>query len=119
MSHGGLGITLIYRVHHAMRLYHLILLCMLLTACCNGQDAPRKVKRRVEPQYPELARRINVSGTVRLELLIAPDGAIKNVKPLGGNPLLIQAAEDAVNKWRYEPGPEALQIVEFQFRPLN
>jgi len=102
-----------------MRLSYVIVLAVLLVASCSGEDAPRKVKRRVEPQYPELAKRSNVSGSVRLELRISPDGTIVSVRPLGGNPLLIQAAQDAVTKWRYEPGPETLQIVEFQFLPLN
>ena len=66
--------------------------------------------------YPELAKRVNASGTVRLEVEVAPNGEVKNVKPLGGHPLLIPAAEDAMRKWKYEPGKETTTaIVEFKF----
>ncbi len=87
------------------------------TLVSNAEDG-RKVRSRVNPIYPELAKRINASGTVRLEIQVAPNGEVKSVKPLGGHPLFIPAAEDAVRKWRYEPGPETTtQVVEFRFAP--
>jgi len=85
-------------------------------ALMHGDDATgRKVKLKVTPQYPELARRMNVTGAVRLEILVAANGQVKSVKPLGGHPLLIDAAENAVRQWRYEPGTEATEIVEIRF----
>jgi len=81
-----------------------------------GDGGARKVKTRVEPSYPELARRMNVIGTVRIEVVIASNGTVKTTRPLGGHPLLIQSANDAVKKWRYEPGPESTAIIEFHFR---
>ena len=75
----------------------------------------RKVKTKVSPHYPELARRMNVTGAVRLEILIGANGLVKSVRPLGGHPLLIDAAENAVKQWRYEPGAEATEIVEIRF----
>lgn len=82
----------------------------------HADDASeRKVKLKVSPQYPELARRMNVTGAVRLEILVGANGQVKSVKPLGGHPLLIDAAENAVKQWRYEPGTEATEIVEIRF----
>lgn len=99
-----------------------LLLAMTLAFCligvgsvANGDSAGRKIKTKVAPQYPELAKKMHVSGSVRLELLIAANGQVKSVKPLGGHPLLIDAAESAVKQWRYESGPEASEIVEFKF----
>jgi TonB family protein len=77
-----------------------------------AQSAARKIKTRVEPQYPELARKNNIYGSVRMELLIATDGKVKDVKVLGGNPVLAQAAVTAAMKWKYEPATEESTVVE-------
>lgn len=90
---------------------------MLFTLSANA-DEGRKVRSRVNPVYPDLAKRVNASGAVRLEIQIAPNGEVKSIKPLGGHPLLIQPAEDAVRKWRYEPASETTTtVVEFRFAP--
>jgi TonB family protein len=82
-----------------------------------AQSTTRKIKTRVEPEYPELARKNNISGSVRVEIIVAPDGKIKEVKVLGGNPVLAQAAVAAVNKWKYEPASEESTIVwKFDFK---
>ena len=78
-------------------------------------DDGRKIKSKVNPQYPELARKMNVTGSVKLELVIAASGQVKSVKPLGGHPLLIDAAQNAVKQWRYEPGAEGTEVVEIRF----
>jgi len=77
----------------------------------HAQNSPRKIKTRVEPLYPELARKNNISGSVRMELLVTTDGKVKNVKVLGGNPVLVQAAMAAVTKWKYEPAAEESTVV--------
>ena len=83
-------------------------------ACAQG--AARKIKTRVEPAYPELARRNNISGSARVELLITPEGRVKDVKVLGGNPVLVQAVVTAVMKWRYEPAAEeSTVVIKFDF----
>lgn len=81
-----------------------------------AQGVSRKVKNRVEPVYPELARRNNISGSARVELMVTPDGRVKDVKILGGNPVLVQAVMAAVVKWKYEPAAEESNvIVKFDF----
>jgi TonB family protein len=81
-----------------------------------GEDGDRKVRLRVSPLYPELAKRVNATGTVRLEVEVAPNGEVRNVKALGGHPLLIPAAQDAIRKWKYEPAKETTTaVVEFRF----
>lgn len=63
----------------------------------------RKVKSKVEPTYPEIARRMNLTGVVRLQVVVAPNGTVKDTKVIGGHPILVNAAVDAVKKWRFEP----------------
>ena len=61
------------------------------------------VVRRVEPVYPDLARRARISGQVQLEGVIGTDGRIRELKVLSGPPLLTKAALDAVSQWLYRP----------------
>lgn len=56
-----------------------------------------------KPVYPQLAKAARVQGTVRITAVIAADGGIKNLQVLGGPPLLVKAALDAVHQWRYRP----------------
>lgn len=95
-----------------------LLTAILGAAMCQASPGPepdRKVVNRVQPSYPDLARKLNVTGTVKIEVVIAANGSVKSVKPLGGHPLLIQSASEALRKWRFAPGPETTTIVEFHF----
>lgn len=56
-----------------------------------------------KPDYPQLAKLARIQGTVRLEALIATDGTIKDLKVVSGHPLLVKAALEAVESWRYRP----------------
>ena len=58
---------------------------------------------RVEPDYPEEARRQGVQGAVVLEVHINHAGAVQELKLISGSPLLAQAATDAVRQWRFKP----------------
>jgi protein TonB len=79
-----------------------------------GDD--RKMKNEVKPVFPELAKRMNVSGSVKVEVVITPAGTVKSAKALGGHPLLIDAAIDAVKKCKFEPAAtETTQVVNFNF----
>jgi TonB family protein len=82
----------------------------------SAQATLRKVKNRVDPVYPELAKRNNISGSARVELLITTDGRVKDVRVLGGNPVLVDAVVAAVMKWKYEPAAEESSVViKFDF----
>lgn len=86
----------------------------------STDESKRKVKAKVAPVYPELARRMNVSGKVKIEVVISPDGHVKTTRVVGGHPLLVQACQDAVKEWKFSPGPEeTTQIVEFEFRAAD
>jgi TonB family protein len=83
----------------------------------QGQPgAARPVKRRVPPDYPEIAKRMNLTGKVKVEVLIAADGRVTITRPIGGHPVLVQAAEKAVKEWRFAPAAEQTkQVVEMEF----
>ena len=98
-----------------------LLAVMVAAQTASAQDdSGRKVKARVAPVYPELARKMNVSGVVKVQVTIAPNGTVKTAKALGGHPLLIESAVDAVKKWKYEAGKdETTTIVQFNFNPAS
>ena len=83
----------------------------------GGAEVPRKAKVKVPPQYPEIAKKMNIAGSVRLEVQITSNGTVKSVRPIGGHPLLVDSAVVAIKQWKYEPGEENTEIVEFQFNP--
>jgi len=67
----------------------------------------RRVVSKAAPVYPELARRMHVSGTVVMHVTVQPDGSVSDARVESGHALLAAAAEQAVRKWRFEPGPDA------------
>lgn len=76
----------------------------------------RKPVVNPDPEYPEIARRMNLNGTVRVELVIAADGTIKSAKVMGGHPVLADAVQKALKKWKYAPGTaETTMQLEFKF----
>jgi protein TonB len=68
-----------------------------------GAIEPSKLIVKVNPAYPELARRARVSGTVVLDALIDEEGNVSSVKVLSGHNLLVDAAVEAVKHWKYSP----------------
>jgi len=94
----------------------------LLTNLGVGQSAPtppiseRKVTLHVTPDYPELARRMQIHGVVKLEAIVRPNGTVKSTRVLGGNPVLVDAAVAAVGKWKFEPAQaETTEQVQVSF----
>jgi TonB family protein len=80
-------------------------------------EGGRKVKSRVAPIYPDLAKRMAVTGKVKIEVVITPDGKVKATHVIGGHPLLVSPSIEAVKGWRFDPGTEeTTQIVVFAFK---
>ena len=81
-------------------------------------DMVRRAKVKVAPVYPDLARKMNITGTVKIQVVVAANGTVKDAKVIGGHPLLANAALDAVKKWKFEPGAaESTGVVDFKFEP--
>lgn len=62
-----------------------------------------KLLNMVQPAYPEMAKRARIQGNVHLNAVIDPQGRITELKVISGNPLLVEAARNAVARWRYSP----------------
>jgi protein TonB len=71
---------------------------------------------RVEPIYPNFARQAHREGTVELRATISSDGVVRDVQVLSGDPVLAQAARDAVAQWRFRPtmlNGVAVEVITF------
>jgi TonB family protein len=78
--------------------------------------AGRKIVVRTAPQYPSLARSMNLQGNVKADVLVAPNGTVKSIEIKGGHPLLGQAAQNALREWKWEPAAhETHESVELKF----
>jgi len=76
----------------------------------------RKVANRVTAVYPELAKKMHIHGAVRVEAIVRPNGTVKSTRVLGGNPVLVTSAQDAVSQWKFEPGQaETTEVVQLVF----
>jgi TonB family protein len=81
-------------------------------------ESERKVVVRTAPVYPELARKAHLQGVVKVEAVVRPNGTVKTTRVVGGNPVLVEAATDAVSKWKFEPGSnETTEVIQLTFVP--
>ena len=84
----------------------------------KNEKFTRKLIFRENPSYPQTLREAHIGGVVRLEIVVSAKGTVDQVSPLGGNPVLVEAASNAVKKWKYAPGDsDAKTEVEFTFDP--
>jgi len=111
-------ITLSLRAERRLGLVALsvALMCLGVRPLSAQSDQKRNVRNLVQPTIPELAKRLNINGTVRVEVSIAPDGTVKRTRVLGGHPVLAVEAERAAQKTTFEPAPkETTQVIAFTF----
>jgi TonB family protein len=100
-------------------------LATVLLAACTGYAAAqsdpqveekRPAKRLVQPLVPDLAKKLNLTGTAKIEVTISPDGTVKRTRVVGGHPVLAAAAESAAQKSTFQPGSrETTEIIDFKF----
>ncbi len=70
------------------------------------------------PTYPAVARNMHIVGTVKMEAVVNPAGSVKHLSVKGGHPVLVQAANNAVMFWKFEPGShETVEKIEIKFNP--
>jgi protein TonB len=95
-------------------------LLILLPQRSRAQQAVsvRKLVERTPAPYPALARAMALQGSVKLEVLVLPDGTVKETQIKGGHPVLAQAAVNSVRRWKWEPAAhETHETVEVKFTP--
>lgn len=92
----------------------LVALAAVVSTSAVAQSS-RAVKSQATPNYPELAKKMNVKGAVKVELTVAANGTVKTAKAMGGHPLLIDAAVSAAKQFKYEAGEETKEVVIFKF----
>lgn len=93
-----------------------------LSLCAQEQtqDARRKVTHKVVPVYPLVARHWHLTATVKLLATVAPGGLVKDVRTLGGNPVFVPAAVQAVRQWKYEVSrKETAELVALTFTDMQ
>ena len=77
--------------------------------------APRPIFQPA-PGYPPLARQARIQGQVEIDAILDEQGNVVETKVVSGPPLLYQAAQEALRKWKYEPTylndqPIAVQMI--------
>jgi TonB family protein len=79
-------------------------------------EGGRKIVRRATPDYPEMAWTLNLSGSVKAEAVVQPNGEVKSVNITGGHPVLVRAAREAIYHWKWAPSThETRELVEIKF----
>jgi TonB family protein len=93
----------------------LLIVLVLCTAAARGQEL-RKPIANPPPVYPEMAKRMQLVGVVKIEVVVGPEGKIKEAKVIGGHPVLVDAAMLALRDWRFEKSnSETKTQLEFKF----
>jgi TonB family protein len=111
-----------------MRLYHLIVILffglgLLLASAGKAQgqassESNRRIVHKVVPTYPELAKKMNLTGTVKVLVTVSPNGTVRSLQAMGGSPVLIKATEDSVYKWKFATAAvETKEVIELHFDP--
>ena len=86
----------------------------------KAEKSGRKLIYKEVPVYPAELKSHYIGGKVRLKIGVSPRGTVDTVTPIGGNPILTDAAVAAVKKWKYAPAASATTMdVEFNFNPFH
>lgn len=78
-----------------------VLLASISIAWAQNSPNLRKLVYKVAPKYPRELRQNEIGGIVRLNIVINPNGSVTKISPIGGNPILVDAATLAVKQWKY------------------
>ena len=98
------------------RVSALLILATLCGTTLIAQDRP--ARKKVLPVYPEMARRMGVTGRVKLQLSVDPQGKVQDVRVVQGRPFLRDAAVSAARQWTFANAPEpSTEVIEVVFRP--
>lgn len=84
----------------------------------KNDHAERRIIDKIAPAYPELAKRNHIGSVVKVVIVVRANGTVKSTKAVGGNPVFIESATDAVRKWKFEVASEdTTEVVQLTFEP--
>jgi TonB family protein len=106
---------------NAIRLFQAAALALVVVFTIPAHAADeREVSKRVAPVYPEMAKRMKITGAVKVEATVDAEGTVKEAKAVDGNRMLGPAAEEAVRKWKFAAGAGTSTVqVELHFALVN
>jgi TonB family protein len=108
-------------IRHVRFLHLIVLWGIVMTSLpmdAQNAAAVRQARTTAKPHYPELARRLNLSATVKVQVTVSSSGAVLDAKATGGHPMFIAPSLDAAKKWHYEPaGQNTTEVIQFHFSP--
>ena len=110
---------------HLGRIWLFLMLAIALVLCSSGihaqqlkHDGKRKITGELKLVYPPLARKLHLTGKVRVIAVVAAEGHVSDTQVIGGSPVLVQAAVTAVSKSKWQPNAqETKEIIEISFQP--
>jgi outer membrane biosynthesis protein TonB len=108
------------REHRSGRILGGALLAMALSLGVGNLQAQegRKALSNPAPTYPEVAKKLRLVGTVKVQIVIGVDGRIKEKSFIGGHPVLVNAVDETLKNWKYVAGSgETTTQLEFNFHP--
>ena len=98
------------------KIRYIVFWIALLGGTVYAAEHPRTVVHSEDPEYPEVAKKMGLHGTVKLRLWITPDGTVRRVEYIGGHPLLAESALKAVKNWKYATATQESELtVEIKF----
>jgi len=112
-AHAG-GLALNWQSVFRLAVTIMLAIALLVVPTLTGAEEARRLRSGDPPEYPELAKKLNLRGVARVQVTITPDGSVKEIKELGGNPLLLAALTSAVKNWKYE-ATDKVSTLEVRF----
>ena len=93
-----------------------LVLVLAFASCLPARADDRTILSKPKAVYPEMAKRLKITGSVLLNATVAPNGSVKEVKTVMGEKILVEAAKDAVLKWKFAPSEhQTIEDVEVVF----
>lgn len=87
-----------------------------MAGVAQTEKPARKVIAKTAPTYPELAKKMHLTGKVKMKTVVTPGGSVASAKMIGGSPVFEKSAVDAVKQWRFEAAnKETTEVVVLEF----
>jgi TonB family protein len=93
--------------------FHIVVLlvCLFCVGVSNAQESSRKAIAKTTPVCPELAKKLHLTGKVKVEVVVSAHGSVTSARLVGGNPVFERSAIDAVKQWKFEPAEQETKVV--------